>query len=197
MEINDIHLSTSDKIMLAAIDLMAEKGYKGVSTKEIAAVAGVSEMTLFRHFGSKKNLLETAVDRFHYSVEMKKLFSQNLVWDLEEDLLLISKSYHAIMNRNRKMFLIALKEGNHLSNSYEKMNKHPRQLKELLVKYFTTMQERGKMISTNTEAQAMSFMWMNYGAFISNLVSDVPLTSISMEEFIRTSVQLFARALTP
>ncbi|MEW9673617.1 TetR family transcriptional regulator, partial [Ammoniphilus sp. 3BR4] len=30
------NLGTDDKLLLAAIDLIAEKGYNGVSTKEIA-----------------------------------------------------------------------------------------------------------------------------------------------------------------
>ena len=48
--------STSDKILQAAIDLMADKGYDGTSTKEIAQVAGVNEVTVFRHFGTKGKL---------------------------------------------------------------------------------------------------------------------------------------------
>ncbi len=190
-------LCTSDKILLAAIDLMAEKGYKGVSTKEIAAAAGFSEMTLFRHFGSKQNLLEAAVDRFYYAAEMKKLFSEKMVWDLHTDLLLISKTYHEIMNRNRKMILIIQMEGHNLPGLKERVQKHPRQLKEMLTDYFTKMQEKGKMIPTNSEAQAVAFMWMNHGAFLSGLRYDDPFTSVTMEEFMASSVQLFTRGLTP
>ncbi|UUZ81844.1 TetR/AcrR family transcriptional regulator [Paenibacillus sp. P26] len=47
-------VSTGDKLILAAIDLIAEQGYDGTTTKEIASAAGVSEVTLFRHFGSKQ-----------------------------------------------------------------------------------------------------------------------------------------------
>ncbi len=67
-------LSTDDKLLLAAIDLIAEKGYNGVTTQEIAGAAGLSEKTLFRRFGSKLNLLETAFDRYHYAEEMTRLF---------------------------------------------------------------------------------------------------------------------------
>lgn len=189
--------SSGDKLLSAAIDLMAEKGYNGVTTKEIAAAAGLNEVTLFRHFGSKQNLLEAAFNRFHYSEEMKMLFSEKLVWDLQADLLLISRSYHATMNRNRKMFQIALKEGSGLSGFRERANRHPQQLKELLMDYFTTMSEKGKAIRTNQELQALSFMWMNYGAFISNLNADESFPAVSLEAFIEESVRLFARALTP
>jgi len=189
--------STRDKIMLAAIDLMAEKGYAGVSTKEIAAAAGFSEMTLFRHFGSKQNLLETTVDRFYYTAEMKKLFSEKLVWDLQTDLLLVSRTYHESMNRNRKTLMIIMKEAHNLPGFRERVHKHPQQLKEMLTQYFETMQKKGKMIETNAEAQALSFMLMNYGAFISHLQSGHLFANVGLEEWIETSVRSFAKAVTP
>lgn len=76
-------LGSSDKLLLAALHLIAEKGYNGVTTLEIATAAGLSEKTLFRHFGTKQKLLEAAFDRYHYAEEMKKLFAEKLVWDLE------------------------------------------------------------------------------------------------------------------
>jgi AcrR family transcriptional regulator len=41
----------------AALELFAECGYDGTSVAEIAARAGVTEMTFFRHFPSKASLL--------------------------------------------------------------------------------------------------------------------------------------------
>ncbi|MFD7523745.1 TetR/AcrR family transcriptional regulator [Paenibacillus chitinolyticus] len=191
--------SSSDKLLLAAIDLIADRGYKCVTTKEIAAAAGLSEMTLFRHFGSKQNLLETAFDRFHYAGEMQKLFAEKLVWELETDLLLISRTYHDIMNRNRKMLQISLKESGSLPGFREKTQRHPRQLKEFLTGYFVKMAERGKMISTNPELQAVSFMWMNYGAFMNNRDGwgEGTFAEIPLDDFIRESVKVFTKALAP
>jgi len=189
-------LNNKDRLLLAAIDLMAKKGYNGVSTKEIAAAAGLSEMTLFRHFGTKRYLLEAAVDRFHYTEDMIQVFQEKLVWDLRADLYLLADRYHQIMNENRKMILIVLKDAE-LSDVMHKAQKHPRQLKEMLMDYFTAMQEQGKMIATNVEAQAMTFMWMNYGAFMTHLHQAESITSITMQEFKESSVDLFVRALTP
>lgn len=166
---NNSTLSTSDKLLLAAIDLIASKGYKGVTTQEIAATAGLSEKTLFRQFGSKQNLLEAAFDRFHYAEEMTKLFNEKLIWDLQTDLLLISRTYHEIMNRNRKMIMISIKEIDNLPGFHERTIKHPRQFMEILSNYFKVMFEKGKLIDTNPELQAYSFISMNYGTFLNNL----------------------------
>lgn len=191
------NLSNDDKLLLAAINLMAEKGYNGVSTHEIATVAGLSEKTLFRRFGSKQNLLETAFDRFHYAEEITKLFKENLIWDLQTDLLLISRTYHEIMNRNRKMIMISIKEEGNLPGFRERTQKHPRQLLEILTNYFMVMYEKGKLIRTDPELQALSFMMLNFGAFMNNLDSNDNFPTVSLEAFIMESVQTFTRALTP
>lgn len=82
--------STSEKLLLAAIELMSEKGYDGTTTKEIARSAGVNELTLFRHFGTKQKLIEAAFNRYHYAEEMTQLFNEGLKGELHSDLLTIS-----------------------------------------------------------------------------------------------------------
>ncbi|MGH7591344.1 MAG: TetR/AcrR family transcriptional regulator [Gemmatimonadales bacterium] len=49
------------RLLDAAAKLYAEVGYRGATTRRIALEAGVNELTLFRHFGSKAELLHTAI----------------------------------------------------------------------------------------------------------------------------------------
>lgn len=44
------------KLQNAALDLFAQQGFRGTTTREIARRAGVSEALLFRHFPSKQEL---------------------------------------------------------------------------------------------------------------------------------------------
>jgi TetR/AcrR family transcriptional repressor of mexJK operon len=187
---------TNERLLYAAINLIAEKGYKAVSTKEIAKEASLSEMTLFRHFGTKENILKVAIDRFYYTASMRDLFVNNIVWDLEKDLLMISKSYLELMKKNQKVILIAFKEGNKIDGLFDQINKHPRQLKELLIEYFLKMQQKGQVkIIVEIESLAMSYLYMLYGEFISRrLVERHQITSIE-EDFIKTSVLLYVSAL--
>lgn len=46
----------TERIVDAAAQLFARRGYHATSTREIARLAGVSENTLFRHFDRKENL---------------------------------------------------------------------------------------------------------------------------------------------
>ncbi len=49
------------KILAAATEMFAEKGFAGTSTSEIAKKAGVAEGTIFRHYKTKKELLLSIV----------------------------------------------------------------------------------------------------------------------------------------
>ena len=49
--------STKTRLIEAALDLFAERGVTDTTTKAVADRAGVNEVTLFRHFGSKHGLL--------------------------------------------------------------------------------------------------------------------------------------------
>ena len=52
---------TSDRILAAATRVFARDGVFGATTREIARVAGVNEVTLFRHFRNKNELLRQVV----------------------------------------------------------------------------------------------------------------------------------------
>jgi len=53
--------SSRMKILSAAQRVYAEHGFRGATTRRIAEMAGVNEVTLFRIFGGKDALLEEAV----------------------------------------------------------------------------------------------------------------------------------------
>lgn len=61
-------MSARDKLLDAARDVFSQHGYVGATTRRIAEVAGVSEITVFRLFGSKDALLDEAV-RLHATGE--------------------------------------------------------------------------------------------------------------------------------
>ncbi len=50
---------THEALKRAAFELFAERGYEATATAQVAERAGVSEMTLFRHFPTKEALLLT------------------------------------------------------------------------------------------------------------------------------------------
>jgi len=52
-----------EQILDAALRVIAEHGYRGASTQQIAHAAGINGVTLFRRYGSKKAILLAAAAR--------------------------------------------------------------------------------------------------------------------------------------
>jgi AcrR family transcriptional regulator len=52
---------TREAILAAALEAYSKYGFRGATTRRIAELAGVNEVTLFRHFGSKDALVGEAL----------------------------------------------------------------------------------------------------------------------------------------
>ena len=57
-------LETTNRILDAAADLFARNGYDGVPMRAIAQRAGIRESSVYNHFQSKADILETLFDAF-------------------------------------------------------------------------------------------------------------------------------------
>jgi AcrR family transcriptional regulator len=53
---------THEKILDVALEVYAVRGYRGTTTRRIAEAAGVNEVTLYRHFGTKGALIRAAIE---------------------------------------------------------------------------------------------------------------------------------------
>jgi AcrR family transcriptional regulator len=69
---------TRDRLLLAAADVFARHGYDGTRVADIAAAAGVSNGALYSHFGSKADLLVSAL-----RVHGRRLLAELLAADPE------------------------------------------------------------------------------------------------------------------
>ena len=55
-------VSTKEKFVIEALILFSEKGYEAVSVAEIASAVGCSAPALYKHYKSKKQLLEAVIE---------------------------------------------------------------------------------------------------------------------------------------
>ncbi|OCA85068.1 TetR/AcrR family transcriptional regulator [Pseudobacillus wudalianchiensis] len=103
------------KIIEVAITLFAEKGYSNTATSEIAKMAGVAEGTIFKHYGTKENLLLSIMVPF-----IKDFFptmADELIGELmndkctfEEFLRAFLTNRIAFISENREIFQVVIKE---------------------------------------------------------------------------------------
>lgn len=72
---------TANRIVEAAVQLFSRQGFAASSTHEIARLAGVSEVTVFRHFPRKRDLFwaatESRLRRLRISKELRARLEQN------------------------------------------------------------------------------------------------------------------------
>lgn len=59
-----------ERIISAAISLFGIRGYYGVSTRDIATLAAVNEVTIYRHFARKRNLYMAAISAEFAQVQL-------------------------------------------------------------------------------------------------------------------------------
>jgi TetR/AcrR family transcriptional regulator, mexJK operon transcriptional repressor len=89
-------------ILQAARDLFLQKGYAGASMDEVAAMAGVSKVTIYKHFSDKHTLFVAVVTD---AIEEAKAGSQRLVdqlgtsTDIELDLRDFARRHVALVTQ--------------------------------------------------------------------------------------------------
>ncbi|WP_270908829.1 TetR/AcrR family transcriptional regulator [Staphylococcus saprophyticus] len=188
-------LSTADRILQSALQLMKDKRFNLVTIKEIAEASNVSEMTVFRHFETKKGVLEAAIKKNAVVPNFKQNFHENIVWDLEQDLRLIANLYLDLMESNEAICLIAIQERFTLPDLSDLVSDHTEQLKFLITEYFTKMQVENKIIKLDAYVQASTFLAMLFSFFISTALWDKKFINVTKEDFITNSVTTFCHGI--
>ncbi|WP_301107480.1 TetR/AcrR family transcriptional regulator [Sporosarcina sp.] len=189
--------NTSERILDAAVRLISEKGYASATTRSIAELAEVNEVTVFRHFGNKRGILKAIVDQFSYIPVFQDVLKFDLHYELEKDLLHFSMKYFESMLPIKELVLIAFKEAGTFPEIDEELARVPRSLKEHLVQYFIEMKNRGKTTGLNEEEVALSFIALNFGHFISHVRLGTNVSNADIHSILTTSVSIFSRGLTP
>ena len=96
-----------ERIFEAAIDTVLERGYTGATTKQIAEAAGISEMTLFRRFGTKDKLLRAAL-----TFEAAKFIGEAIAYtgDVQTDLERVVRTYNRLLKKRGRIALELIAE---------------------------------------------------------------------------------------
>ncbi len=186
---------TRKKILEAAMNLMSIKGYTATTTKEIAQAAGIAEITLFRKYHTKQEILDNLITTYTSTFKNKLFSDYHLVYDLETDLSNISRIYQTFMEENRRIVLLAYKESGIHDEVSERLTANPKIMKQYLIDYLEEMKRRGKTNDLDIELTIMSFLWMNLGYFSSKFISGSKVAAVPVDIFIEHSVKVFAKGL--
>jgi AcrR family transcriptional regulator len=108
---------TRERILAAALELFAERGFEATSTAEIESAAGLAPRSgaLYRHFPSKVALLEEALaQRMREIDSQRERLEVGPLGDLRAELTLIARWGMAELDREKALARIVMKEGHRL-----------------------------------------------------------------------------------
>ncbi|AFY74639.1 transcriptional regulator [Synechococcus sp. PCC 7502] len=131
-QLNRNTTKTKDRLIQAAIEVFSSAGVVGATTREIARVAGVNEVTLFRHFQSKEQLLG-AVAAHITALNLETLLQQDQ-WaeDLHQNLLDYARLHDQMLEEYEALVRMFIGEA----------KRHPHESLQVLQQYFLPLREQ-------------------------------------------------------
>lgn len=139
-------MDVRDAILKATIKLYAEVGSRGATTRLIAQEAGVNEVTLFRHFKSKDELFETAINSLVDIVLGESLPIEPV--DPVAELTAWARGHFKLMTKFRTLIRKTMSEFEEHPELCRHSMKTSTRIADDLARYLTTLQARGLASTT-------------------------------------------------
>lgn len=182
---------TRQRILQAAAQVIAERGYARATTRALADAAGVNEVTLFRHFGSKQGLFSAIIDAYA-APALNKAIAAQLTGDLRQDLLAMGTQVLRALLERRVALRMMLCEAEHFPEVRQVMAENPRQLGHLLAGYLRQQMAQGRVRPLHAEAAARAYWGMFFAYIFSLWLMEEPLNpELSTEELVAQFVDIF------
>jgi AcrR family transcriptional regulator len=190
------------QILIIAIKLFSQNGFRGTTTKKIAEEAGVSEAMIFRHFDGKDELYHAILD--HKACEggkAKPLAIINEVIKIKDDFEVFYQLALHALNRHKedpefmRLLLHSALEGHELADMFISEDIVP--LYEVLSFYISQRQREGAFRDINPKLVVRAFVGMMIHHSLNNLLWDKQgrLLKISNEEAAKGFVEILLNGI--
>ena len=150
-------MDAREKLLAAARRVFEEAGSRGATTRRIAAQAGVNEITLFRHFGSKGALIQEALREAGRVPDAQALPREPR--DAAAELLEWSAAHHARLVSVRAMIRTCMGEAEQRPELMSCAGADPSRVAGELRGYVERLQARG-MAAADVDPAAAAAMLM-------------------------------------
>lgn len=185
-------MNLRERLLAAAARIYSCHGYLGSTTRRIAQEAGVNEVTLFRHFGSKDALIHEAVERAGFGTEWGQLPQEP--GDPAAEILAWARAYIAEMRAHRSLIRTCMGEME-VRPEILPNDAPPVRAAERLEAYLQRMRERG-MASGEFDACAATIMLM--GVLFADAMGRDVMPKVyrnDPDEAVQDYVSLFLRGI--
>jgi AcrR family transcriptional regulator len=188
---------TRSRILKAATEVFAASGIAGATTREIARVAGVNEVTLFRHFQSKEQLLAAVVQQVT-ALQAEALANQD-EWtgDLQIDLLHYAWIYNNMLEGHEALVRMFIGEAKrHPEAALQVLRETVQPLRDKLIAYLRNGIDRGNV---RPDVDILPAVDMFTGMLLAGMLrsNTIPLPrGYSRDRYIESCVGLFVRGIS-
>lgn len=179
---------TSEKIMKVALRLFSEQGYYPTTTKQIAEEAGVNELTIFRHFGSKGNLFQVTTEHYVLDSKVDSILEDIDNLNFSESMFIISERIYKFLIQNTKLYKVQMKLSDN-ERDFVKL-KLSRKIISVLKEYFKKLVEE-EQIDGNPELMAVTLIDSLLGSFTVDILSEHTISNFTWEELVREHTKQF------
>lgn len=192
------------QILLVAIRLFAQKGFRGTTTKEIAQAACVSEAMVFRHFATKEELYSAILDHkacaggdldFCEGEAVAEAISRKDDRAVFERLAFDVLQHHERDTEFLRLLMFAALEGHELAQMFWERN--VQKVYEFLSAYLHERQQEGALREFNPRIIVRAFVGMVIHHAVNNNLWDTQrrLLDITNEQAAREFTEILLKGI--
>ena len=164
---NNRSRATQDRIIQAAYKLFSEKGFSNTTTKEIADRAGVAELTLFRHFKSKPNILKQVLMQYSPVSHIDEAILQIEKMPLEKGLPGLTGILADHLEKNRNIIRMNIEKLPFDTELKKTVNPMRRKLLQRITRYFKSKLKGNTNLSKlPAEEIASTYLWFVFSSMV-------------------------------
>lgn len=190
--------ATQEAILDAAYTLFARKGFNGTTTREIAENAGVNELTLFRHFHSKDNLLSQVLSQYAQLEQLEKRLEEALEGSFAEGFYAFACLMLEQLEAKYPMIRLMIIEATANPELKHLVGPLTVKLRQTLVKHLQRGVDEGLVRKDlDLELVAQSFLWIFLSYVITRSDVGPQYCPFPPDAVAKASTDIFLRGLRP
>ena len=149
-------------------------------------------MTVFRHFGSKRNLLSEIIHQNSPLPDLTTIIENQLSGDYRQDLSHLGTVFLNILTQRKEALRLILCEAHEIPELREVIVQIPDQLRQVLTRYFQAKIQEGSVRDLNPAVMAQGFLGMFFTyAIASEMLGSEIAPGISPEDLTAKFVNIF------